>query len=156
MYLSQLLIDTGGNPDRPRPGRKWLRNVYHVHQRLCMAFPTPERVDADPHFLQPFDEADFPKLRHPGHVSGAPRPGFLFRVDTAVQEHAPRTIILIQSETKPDWDYAFQNARMFLAAPPQVRDYSPIFSEGQMLRFRIRANLSRKTKMKTRGDPPKS
>ncbi len=40
MYLSSLLIDVGDNPDRPRPGRLWLRNLYHVHQRLCMAFPS--------------------------------------------------------------------------------------------------------------------
>ena len=44
MYLSCLLIDVGDNPDRPRPGRLWLRNLYHVHQRLCMAFPSARKT----------------------------------------------------------------------------------------------------------------
>ncbi len=146
MYLSTLMIDTGGDPDRPRPGRMWLHNVYHVHQRLCMGFPSPGRVEADPHFLQPFQEKDFPNLRNPDHKPGPPRPSFLFRVDTSVQEHAPRTIILVQSERKPDWEYAFHNAPMFRAAPPEVREYNLVFTQGQTLRFRIRMNLSKKTK----------
>ena len=58
IYLSQLLIDTGGNPDRPRPGRLWLNNVYNIHRRLSMAFPLRQRRDGDPKFLQPFDPAD--------------------------------------------------------------------------------------------------
>ena len=51
MFLSCLLIDIGDNPDRPRPGRIWLRNLYHVHQRLCMAFPSDPRKTDDRDFL---------------------------------------------------------------------------------------------------------
>ena len=40
VYLSRLMIDIGNDPTRERPGRLWLRNLYHVHQRLCMAFPS--------------------------------------------------------------------------------------------------------------------
>ncbi len=72
MYLSLLLIDVGNNPDRPRPGRLWLRNVYHVHQRLCMAFPTDQQRACDPGFLRPYAPDGFAPSR------------FLFRIDHAV------------------------------------------------------------------------
>ena len=59
MYLSILLINAGSNPDRPRPGRLWLRNLYYVHQRLCMAFPSAYRKNNDEHFLKRFKPEDF-------------------------------------------------------------------------------------------------
>lgn len=133
MYLSHLLIDLGANPDRPRPGRLWLRNIYHVHQRLCMAFPMPEQRVADPDFLRPFDPQRFQ------------RPKFLFRVDPATATDGARAHILVQSEIEPDWDYAFKNAP-FLAAPPEFRVYEPQFSAGAQLRFRILINLSKKSR----------
>jgi len=144
MYMSHLMIDIGDNPDRPRPGRLWLRDVYHVHQRLCMAFPSEARVKRDVEFLQPFQEDDFPLLRNPDVKPEDPRHSFLFRIDTGIQDGA-RTVILVQSALKPDWDYAFQNAR-FLAADPEWKEYAPTFEVGQELRFRIRINLSKKSK----------
>lgn len=131
MYLSQLLIDTGGNPDRPRPGRKWLGNIYNVHRRLCMAFPQFKRDD-DPNFLQPFD---------PGQYKHPDRP-FLFRVDSNIDGDASRAIIIVQSELLPDWDWCFHNAQDFLAAPPEVKTFEPQFYPGQELRFRIQVNPS--------------
>lgn len=147
MYLSHLMIDVGSNPDRPRPGRLWLRNMYHVHQRLCMAFPKCERLREDPAFLQPFKEKDFPLLSKPNSKQGDPRHSFLFRIDSSIEDDCPRAIILVQSDLQPNWDYAFQNADMFLAAPPEVReDYNPAFPVGEELRFRILINLSKKAK----------
>jgi len=139
MYLSHLLINVGDNPDRPRPGRLWLRNVYHVHQRLSMAFPSKEYRAEDPHFLHPYDPAHFE------------RPHFLFRIDNAIEDGAPRAVILVQSDIAPDWDYAFQNAPGILAAPPETREYNPAFQNGQRLRFRIRVNLSKKIKESKKG-----
>jgi len=139
MYLSHLLIDVGDNPDRPRPGRLWLRNIYHVHQRLSMAFPTPQQCAGDPQFLRPFDPAGFEGSR------------FLFRIDNSIEDDWPRAIILVQSDLLPDWDYAFRNARMFLAAEPETREYNPTFAAGEELRFRIRVNLSRKIKKSKNG-----
>jgi len=133
MYLSHLLIDIGNNPDRPRPGRIWLRNIYHVHQRLSMAFPSRGQIEHAPDFLQPFDP------------SGFERPHFLFRIDAGIEGHDPRVMVLVQSELRPDWDYAFMNAGMFLAAPPEVRDYNPLFTGGDEYRFRIHINLSKKS-----------
>ncbi len=139
MYISQLLIDVGNNPDRPRPGRKWLGNIYHIHQRLWMGFPTEQKELEDPEFLSPFDPAGF-----------AP-PRFLFRVDNAIQDNEARAVILVQSEIRPNWEYAFQNAVKFLAAPPEVREYTPNFLAGAKLRFRIRINLSKKSKTSKEG-----
>ncbi|HUW60885.1 MAG TPA: type I-E CRISPR-associated protein Cas6/Cse3/CasE [Candidatus Bathyarchaeia archaeon] len=119
MYLSSLMINTGDNPDRERPGRRWLRDIYHVHQRLSMAFPSRSH--------------------------GSPS-GFLFRIDNQIEENSPRAIVLVQSQLAPDWDSAFYNAGMLLAAPPEVREYAPSFAPGDHLRFRIRMNLSKKTK----------
>jgi CRISPR system Cascade subunit CasE len=135
IYLSQLLIDTGGNPDRPRPGRLWLNNVYNIHRRLSMAFPMRQRRDGDPKFLQPFDPADLEQRQ------------FLFRVDNNTDGEEQRAMILVQSHLRPDWDWAFQNATGFLAAPPQVKEYDPRFSTGQRLRYRILINASVKRKI---------
>ncbi|MEW6403513.1 MAG: type I-E CRISPR-associated protein Cas6/Cse3/CasE [Chloroflexota bacterium] len=126
MFLSTLLINVGINPDRPRPGRLWLRNRYRVHQRLAMAFPSDQRKDRDPEFLAPYDFKDFPEQRsmadgfgylpdraetavgsnllaqvHSPRIAGA---GFLFRVDPLT---AGRAVILVLSHQKPDWNYAF-------------------------------------------------
>jgi len=152
MYLSCLLVDVGDNPDRPRPGRRWLRNPYHVHQRLCMAFPSAERTKADPQFLKPWAPADFPEQRHLAdrplgeverdvlrqvHAQRDRSGGFLFRIDA---RPGGRVMILVQSAVKPDWDYAFRNADHLLAAPPQAKRCDPRFAEGQRLRFRLVAN----------------
>jgi CRISPR system Cascade subunit CasE len=121
MYLSSLMIDTGGNPDRPRPGRLWLRNIYHVHQRLSMAFPAKERA-SDP----------------------CP---FLFRIDNRIDENAARAVILVQSAVEPDWEKAFENvSSVFWVVAPLVREYAPSFAAGDRLRFRVRMNLSKKAK----------
>ena len=95
MFLSCLLIDTGINPDRPRPGRMWLRNLYHVHQRLCMAFPSAPRISEDPEFLKPFKPEDFGKKQV--HVKREADSGFLFRIDP---EPDGRAVILVQSASK--------------------------------------------------------
>ena len=141
MYLSLLIVDVGTNPDRPRPGRLWLRNTYRIHQRLCMAFPSRERKDRDPEFLKPYSPEDF--------SSGAGRPreaSFLFRVDPQTGKNPA---IVVQSALRPDWDYAFHNALHFLAAPPSVREYHPSFSVGDRLRFRLKANAIKRARQQS-------
>lgn len=147
MYLSCLLIDVGENPDRPRPGRLWLRDLYRVHQRLCMAFPSSERKAADPLFLQPFRKEDFGNAQV--HVPRTTASGFLFRIEPL---RPPRAAILVQSAIEPDWEYAFQNAGYLLGAPPQVTPWNPVFSTGQLLRFRLVANATRKIDTKSGPD----
>jgi len=139
MYLSSLLIDLGDNPDRPRPGRLWLRNLYHVHQRLCMAFPSASRKSDDADFLKPFNPAEFGNGQV--HVERATDSGFLFRIDPL---QGGRAAIIVQSAIKPDWGYAFHNANYLLAASPEVKPFEPRFSKGQCLRFRLAANPTRR------------
>ncbi len=139
MYLSTLFIDLGTNPDRPRPGRLWLRNLYRVHQRLSMAFPSDAAKCGDPDFLQPFDPKEFDRqLRVPRTTDK----GFLFRIDP--QLGGGRAVILVQSAAEPDWEYAFHNARHMLAAQPEWKIFDPRFQPGQRLRFRLLANPVRK------------
>lgn len=147
MYLSSLLIDTGGNPDRPRPGRQWLRNVYHVHQRLCMAFPSKSREDDDKHFLKPYDPEDFGNGQV--HVERKPDSGFLFRIDPGPNG---RAAILVQSAIKPNWDYAFHNAKYLLAAAPEWRTFESDFTKGQRFRFRLVASPTKKVETKSGPD----
>lgn len=161
MYLSCLLIDVGNNPDRPRPGRLWLRNVYRVHQRLCMAFPYPATKVSDPKFLKPYRPGGFrdpwsdhgaaSAVQEQTAASAAPQPptvhvprdsehNFLFRIDP---QPGGRVVILVLSAVQPDWDYAFQNAAHFLRCF-EVKLFSPILAQGQRLRFRLAANPTQK------------
>jgi len=98
-----------------------------------MAFPVPQQYNEDPQFLHPFDP------------NGFEHPRFLFRVDNGIESGGPHAIILVQSQVRPDWEYAFQNARMFLAAPPETRKYRPSFPEGRVFQFRVLMNLTQKS-----------
>jgi len=135
MFLSLLNVDTGDN----RPGRTWLRNLYHVHQRLCMAFPSADRKSHDKDFLQPFKPDDFGNGQV--HVRRQADSGFLFRIDPLP---SGRAAILVQSAIEPDWGYAFHNAGYLLAAPPEWKPFDPGFTVGQRLRFRLVANPMKK------------
>ncbi|MGA2501803.1 MAG: type I-E CRISPR-associated protein Cas6/Cse3/CasE [Tepidisphaeraceae bacterium] len=136
MYLSTLLIDVGQNPDRPRPGRLWLRNLYRVHQRLCMAFPSNKRKDEDAQMLQPFKPEDF-GAGHV-HVKRSDSAGFLFRVDP---QPGGNVVIVVLSALEPDWGYAFNNAGHLLAAPLQKpRALELKIGPGAQFRFRLLAN----------------
>ncbi len=165
MYFSTLFVDVGGNPDRPRPGRMWLRNLYHVHQRLCMGFPSDTRRKCDPQFLAPYRSKDFAEQRLFAdrssddvdeaalkyvHTPRCSDHGFLFRVEP--QPDIGRVVILVQSGSKPDWDYAFQNAKHLLAAYPHVKLFDCCFEQGERFRFRLKANPTRKIDTKTGPD----
>ena len=139
MFLSLLNVNVGSDPDRERPGRQWLRNVYHVHQRLWMAFPDAKRLADDPYFLGPWG----------GPPNQAPTPkrsdsGFLFRVE---RDGEPR--ILVQSAQKPNWEYAFQNAP-YLLSEKQVLEFDLAARRDQALRFRILANPTKKIETLTK------
>ena len=149
MYLSCLLIDVGADPDRPRPGRLWLRNLYRVHQRLCMAFPSSILNNDDPLFLKPFVPDGFQHVHGPRTYEQA----FLFRIDP---QPGGSVVVLVQSALEPNWDYAFHNADYLLAAPPQTRPYDPHFHDGQLLAFRLLANATRKKDKENRPEGKKN
>ena len=151
VYLSRLTIDVGSDATRERPGRIWLRNLYHVHQRLCMAFPSEDRKSRDEHFLEPFNPEDFGQKQV--RVKREAGSGFLFRVDPGP---GARAIILVQSAVEPDWDYAFHNAGYLLAAPAETKQFDVSFTAGQHLRFRLVANPTRRLSKHSRerdGEP---
>ncbi len=151
MYRSVLLVNVGDNPDRPRPGRLWLHNSYRVHQRICMAFPSKQRIQADAHFLKPYDPSDFSAEQV--HISRTPTNGFLFRIDPLPGNSV---VILVQSAIYPDWDYAFANAMHLLAAPPQVVEYEINVQAGEEYVFCLLANPTRKIDTKTGPDGKKN
>ncbi|MBI5248089.1 MAG: type I-E CRISPR-associated protein Cas6/Cse3/CasE [Desulfomonile tiedjei] len=152
MYHSHLLINVGDNPDRPDWNicRRWLRNLYRVHQRLCMAFPSskPPQHERETAYCRPFSSSGFPALCElPVQIPDDDRPqmraaksGFLFRIDYPVDsiQGGRRPVIIVQSEgpEPPDWDYAFGldkgavddrgrpigNADFLLAGPPQLKE----------------------------------
>jgi CRISPR system Cascade subunit CasE len=145
------MIDVGDNPDRPRPGRFWLRNMYHVHQRLCMAFPSKEREEGDREFLKPYSPEDFAQGHV--HVERGSNAGFLFRIDP---QPGNSVSILVLSSLKPDWSYAFHNASHLLAAPPpEPRPLEISIEPGNTFRFRLTANPTkrlRKDSLHAKGD----
>ena len=192
MHHSHLLINVGNNPDRPdwNACRKWLRNLYRVHQRLCMAFPSvvPAEHEREAAYCRPFDAKQFLHLHElPSQSNGCDvhqtrngENGFLFRVDYPVDAElrVRRPVIIVQSagEKEPDWRLAFGldkdqndskrpprgNAGFLLAAPPQTKPVSIALDgdalllsspkqslthrilPGDIMRFRLRANPTRK------------
>lgn len=127
MYHSHLLINTGDNPDRVdwKRTRAWLRNLYRVHQRLCMAFPDKDKALAgkteteryaeyckpfapfEVHKADPFRQADEDGSTPDVHQPRSPDTGFLFRIDFPVIGSVRRPVIVVQSANRPDWDFAF-------------------------------------------------
>jgi CRISPR system Cascade subunit CasE len=144
MFLSTLLIDVGTDPDRPRPGRLWLRDAYRVHQRLCMAFPSPVQKQCDSEFMKPFDPHGFGHVHERRTIEQA----FLFRIDPVA---GGNPVIAVQSATNPGWDYAFHNAGHLLAGPPQVTAWEPIFVAGESRSFRLAANPTRRLRETSKG-----
>ena len=125
MYLSQILVNPGSHPDKPRPGLDWIKQTYRVHQRIWMAFPDRHRMKEDPFFLGTWSSD---ALAQPRRSEG----GFLFRIEPELPLR-----IIVQSHERPQWEYAFQNASHLLAKEPQVREYEPAFAVGQRFRFRL-------------------
>ena len=88
MFLSSIPVETGSHPTRIWPGKRWARNPYRVHQRLCMAF------------------------------DGQPDGRVLFRIEGPVRtSRGLRPRILVQSIHAPDWDQAFRNAPITVVQP---------------------------------------
>ena len=133
MYLSHLLIDIGHNPDRPRPARLWLRDIYRVHQRLSMAFPSQEQKEEDAHNLKPYKPQGYIQNR----VVRSEQRGFLFRIDPRAGGNPS---IIVQSAIEPDWDYAFHNVPEFLALEPSVKTQPPLPATDKPLAFMLLAN----------------
>lgn len=126
MFLSLLPVNVRGEP-----GRRWLNDIYRVHQRLWMGFPDDVRLADDPFFLGPWDGPGIPEPKPKRREAG-----FLFRIE---RDGSPR--ILVQSVERPNWKYAFQNAPYLLSGESQVRQFDPAPRRDQHYRFRLLANV---------------
>lgn len=163
MYHSHLLINVGDDPDRPDWNicRRWLRNLYRVHQRLCMAFPSivPAEHERAAAYCLPFADTRFPRQRplptemkgDAVHETRSEETGFLFRIDYPVdlKRGVRRPVIIVQSTTPPDWNHAFGltkdlinererpigNSGFLLAAPPQCKPVSIDLDGNALLLF---------------------
>jgi len=125
-FISLLPVDLGGDPNRYRPGRDWVRNPYRIHQRILMAF-----ADAMPN--------------HAEEKSGKERDchqSILYRMDA----EAGLQRVFVLSTAEPDWGKAFHNASVLLDArrPCVTREVSIMVRRGQTWRFRLRANATRR------------
>ena len=164
MYHSLLKINVGSNPDRPRPGREWLKNLYRVHQRLCMAFPSDDQKCDDPYFIKPFIPEEFCKefkekkyyerlKKEFIHTVRNRHKGFLFRIDP-FPENQVVIFVLSGDSIVPNWDYAFQNASYLLAGEPIVTKGRKDYSKGEKYRFRLKANATKRNSVKTANNKP--
>ncbi|MDP8226013.1 MAG: type I-E CRISPR-associated protein Cas6/Cse3/CasE [Candidatus Lernaella stagnicola] len=73
----------------------------------------------------------------------------LFRAE--MQAGAGEIIVLVQSEKKPDWRAVAGRHLQYLSQPPESKPFDPAFFSGQRLRFRLRANPTRKVNGKRLG-----
>jgi CRISPR system Cascade subunit CasE len=66
----------------------------------------------------------------------------LFRIDT--DRMGLRPFVLVQSDLRPLWRRLEQRGSQYLLAPPELKEFQPSFTRGQRLRFRLRANPTKK------------
>ncbi|NLN76632.1 MAG: type I-E CRISPR-associated protein Cas6/Cse3/CasE [Armatimonadetes bacterium] len=98
------------NP-RSRQVQSELRDPYQMHRTLSRAFGD--------------DRSKYVEAR------------CLFRVD---EDESPRRLnVLVQTKTYPDWDSAGLPEN-YLTRSPQTKELNPVFRNGQLLQFRLRAN----------------
>ena len=126
MYFSLLRLDMRSG----RRGAALLKNVYALHQRLWMGFACDQEADSDRQFIDAWRPTQEPRR------NGRP---FLYRVEPDGEAR-----ILVQSNALPDWSKAFLNAPGYLLTPPTVKEVNIQLHEGQQLRFRIRANPTKR------------
>jgi CRISPR system Cascade subunit CasE len=80
-----------------------------------------------------------------------PDPGrVLFRVE-AVPPGCP-PIVLVQSDLRPRWERLSEVGPHYLLAPPEFKEFAPSFARGQLLRFRLRANPTKKVASLSRAE----
>jgi CRISPR system Cascade subunit CasE len=80
-----------------------------------------------------------------------PDPGrVLFRVDAPRSGGSP--VVLVQSDLRPQWERLCAVGPGYLLAPPEFKEFDPSFARGQRLRFRLRANPTKKVASLSRAE----
>ena len=128
MYLSRLVINPR-NPD----ARRDLDDLYSMHRRVMSAFP---QVD--------------------GPGDARTQLAVLHRLD--VDQRNGATVLLVQSGVKPDWN-SLPPGYLALPGTPgdnpatkSITQTLTTLSQGQILRFRLRANPTKKIDSKSGPD----
>ena len=125
MYLSRIIL----NPRNGNAARD-LANPHDMHRTLMRAFPSAQGGPAP--------------IRH-NH-------GVLYRVDRNGGGNG--ALVLVQSSIQPDWEPLAAVTEYFME-PPRTKDISRLYdalAAGQVLAFRLRANVTIKTTRRADGD----
>ena len=128
MYLSRLVLDP-----RSREAGRDLGDVYQMHRTIMSAFP---------------------QVKEQGGARA--ELAVLHRLD--MDQRSGRTALLVQSGEEPDWNrlpegYLFRlGSEGDNPATKHIADALVALSEGQILRFRLRANPTKKTDTKSGPD----
>ncbi|MCX6378707.1 MAG: type I-E CRISPR-associated protein Cas6/Cse3/CasE [Armatimonadetes bacterium] len=111
MFLSQVILE-----GRTARVHNLVADLYRQHQFVYSAFP---------------DKSD-------REESGEERrPSVLYRLETT--DGGARFVFLVQSEEEPDW-MGCGERHIGVICASHIKEVDPHFSDGQRLRFRLRAN----------------
>ena len=124
LYLSRLVLDPGS-----RQVRRDLGDVCQMHRTILKAFPS----EAAPCAF---------RKQH----------AVLYRME--IERSMERPVVLVQSETPPDWSF-LSGVPDYLLRPPEHKEVGELFNRiqaGQVFRFRLRANAAKKIDTKTGPD----
>jgi CRISPR system Cascade subunit CasE len=124
MFLSKVILQT-----RSTAAHRILADLYRQHQFILSAFPDQSTALAN---------SEAPTSDN--------RPSVLYRIET--YDGGNRLFFLVQSDEEPDWERS-SGLHPGTVATSCVKTIEPLFSPGQSLRFRLRANP---TMMHVNGD----
>ena len=97
--------------------RSDISNIYELHRTIMRAFPKDINRKAS---------------------------AVLFRLDHVVNRLNPNPLILVQSIVKPEWDF-LENIQYLADEKIQIKTYQPIIKTGNIYRFKIHANPTRRS-----------
>lgn len=105
----------------------------------------PRNREAATHLNRPYEMHRTILKALPAAADGGPG-RVLFRTEPYTPARAQEITVLVQSDTEPVWERAIQGyPREMLLEPPEWRRLSAQFESGTLLRFRLRANPTRRS-----------
>lgn len=119
--------------------------MYLSRLALNMDNLNARRALADPYRMHQLVWSGFPQIQRQDRNEPS---GILFRVEPIVQENP--IVVLVQSAIRPDWRPLLGEG---VVLSSKHAEYSPAFTSGQTLRFRLRANPTARRKLNEDGSP---
>jgi len=102
---------------RSKKVQRELGNLYELHRTIMRAFPSDKnRTEC----------------------------GVLFRVEENQKQNLMSNYVLVQSKIKPDWAFLNLEENFLTNAGVQMKEFSPVFRKGDIFRFMIRVNPTRR------------